>query len=141
MPGGQGYKTVKGTQSDQNYVSRLLLDCVPVFHNIITPAGRPKNYSYATFLFISCATCCWRMVSARDGNNSHSDTENVPRRQHVHGDVRHFLGENQEFLDVVCFLCDPGIIDFAAPHTLNAKTSGTSLKNRRKSRQTDRQHI
>jgi len=27
-----------GTQSDPNYVSRLLLDCVPVFHKIITPA-------------------------------------------------------------------------------------------------------
>ena len=34
----QGPKTVKGTQSDPNYVSRLLLDCVPVFHKIITPA-------------------------------------------------------------------------------------------------------
>jgi len=36
MPGGQGPKTVKGAQSDPNYVSRLLLDCVPVFHKIIT---------------------------------------------------------------------------------------------------------
>ena len=26
--GGQGPKTVKGAQSDPNYVSRLLLDCV-----------------------------------------------------------------------------------------------------------------
>jgi len=34
----QGPKTVKGAQSDPNYVSRLLLDCVPVFHKIITPA-------------------------------------------------------------------------------------------------------
>ena len=34
----QGLKTVKGAQSDPNYVSRLLLDCVPVFHKIITPA-------------------------------------------------------------------------------------------------------
>jgi len=33
--GAQGPKTVKGTQSDPNYVSRLLLDCVPVFHKII----------------------------------------------------------------------------------------------------------
>jgi len=38
MPGVQGPKTVKGAQSDPNYVSRLLLDCVPVFHKIITPA-------------------------------------------------------------------------------------------------------
>jgi len=30
--------TVKGAQSDPNYVSRLLLDCVPAFHKIITPA-------------------------------------------------------------------------------------------------------
>jgi len=29
--GAQGPKTVKGAQSDPNYVSRLLLDCVPVF--------------------------------------------------------------------------------------------------------------
>ena len=34
--GGQGPKTVKGAQSDPNYVSRLLLDCVPVFHKIGT---------------------------------------------------------------------------------------------------------
>ena len=34
----QGPKTVKGAQSDPDYVSRLLLDCVPVFHKIITPA-------------------------------------------------------------------------------------------------------
>jgi len=38
MPGAQGPKTVKVAQSDPNYVSRLLLDCVPVFHKIITPA-------------------------------------------------------------------------------------------------------
>jgi len=38
MPGAHGPKTVKGAQSDPNYVSRLLLDCVPVFHKIITPA-------------------------------------------------------------------------------------------------------
>ena len=36
--GTQGPKTVKRAQSDRNYVSRLLLDCVPVFHKIITPA-------------------------------------------------------------------------------------------------------
>jgi len=36
--GAQGPKTVKGAQSDLNYVSGLLLDCVPVFHKIITPA-------------------------------------------------------------------------------------------------------
>ena len=36
--GAQGPKTVKGAQSDPNYVSRLLLDCVPVFHKIITHA-------------------------------------------------------------------------------------------------------
>ena len=35
--GGQEPKTVKGAQSDPNYVSRLLLDCVAVFHKIITP--------------------------------------------------------------------------------------------------------
>ena len=38
MPGGQGPKTVKGAQSDPNYLSRLLLYCVPVFHKVITPA-------------------------------------------------------------------------------------------------------
>jgi len=38
MPGAKGPKTLKGAQSDRNYVSRLLLDCVPVFHKIITPA-------------------------------------------------------------------------------------------------------
>ena len=32
----RGRKTVKGAQSDPNYVSRLLLDCVSVFHKIIT---------------------------------------------------------------------------------------------------------
>jgi len=37
MPGAHGPKTVKGAQSDPNYVSRLLLDYVPVFHKIITP--------------------------------------------------------------------------------------------------------
>ena len=37
MPGAQGPKTVKGAQSDPNYVSRLLLGCVPVVHKIITP--------------------------------------------------------------------------------------------------------
>ena len=36
--GAQGPKTVKGAQSDPNYVSRPLLDCAPVFHKIITPA-------------------------------------------------------------------------------------------------------
>jgi len=36
--GGQETKTVKAVRSDPNYVSRLLLDCVPVFHKIITPA-------------------------------------------------------------------------------------------------------
>ena len=36
MPGAQGPKTVKGAKSDPSYVSRLLLDCVPVFHKIIT---------------------------------------------------------------------------------------------------------
>jgi len=60
MPGAHGPKTVKGAQSGPNYVSRLLLDCVPLFHKIITPAyllyrsqrmfagGGGKNYSYAT---------------------------------------------------------------------------------------------
>jgi len=38
MPGGPGPQNGKGVQSDPNYVSRLLLDCVPVFHKIITPA-------------------------------------------------------------------------------------------------------
>ena len=36
--GAQGPKTVKGAKSDPNYVSRLLLDCVPVFRKIVTPA-------------------------------------------------------------------------------------------------------
>jgi len=40
---GQGPKTVKGAQSDPNYVSRLLLDCVA---NVCRGGG--KNYSYAT---------------------------------------------------------------------------------------------
>jgi len=39
MPGAQGPKMVKGAPSDPNYVSRLLLDCVPVFYKIITPAS------------------------------------------------------------------------------------------------------
>ena len=81
MPGTKGPKTVKGAQSDPNYVSRLLLDCVglPVFHKIITPAFTftlpfrtklvqrwtrarseclpvcrgPKNYSYATVYILA----------------------------------------------------------------------------------------
>ena len=36
-PAMPGPKTVKGAQSDPNYVSGLLLDCVSVFHKIITP--------------------------------------------------------------------------------------------------------
>jgi len=36
--GGPGPNTVKGAQSEPNYVSRLLSDCVPVFRKIITPA-------------------------------------------------------------------------------------------------------
>jgi len=59
MPGGPGAQNgKKGAQSDPNYVSRLL-DCVPVFHKIITPPtyytvrseclpGGAKNYSCAT---------------------------------------------------------------------------------------------
>jgi len=41
MPGAQGPKTVKGAQSDANYISRLLArsECLP---------GGGKNYSYAT---------------------------------------------------------------------------------------------
>jgi len=39
--GAQGPETVKGSQSDPNYVSRLLLDCV---------AWGGKNYSYVTAL-------------------------------------------------------------------------------------------
>ena len=35
MPGDPGAQNGKG---GLNYVSRLLLDCVPVFHKIITPA-------------------------------------------------------------------------------------------------------
>jgi len=36
----QGHSPVKVAQSDPNYVSRLLLDCVglPVFHKTITPS-------------------------------------------------------------------------------------------------------
>jgi len=57
----QGPKTVKGAQSDPNNVSRLLLDCVPVFHKIsplptyftvrsecLPGRGGGKKYSYAT---------------------------------------------------------------------------------------------
>ena len=36
--GAKGPKTAKGAQSDPNYAPRPLLDCVPVFHKIITPA-------------------------------------------------------------------------------------------------------
>ena len=36
--GAQGPKTAMGAKSDPNYVSKLSLDCVPVFHKIITPA-------------------------------------------------------------------------------------------------------
>jgi len=70
MPGAQGPKTVKGAQSDPNYVSRLLLDCVPVFHRIITPAylgllytpermfaGGGKHYSYATVSKMYARVC------------------------------------------------------------------------------------
>jgi len=43
MPGAQGPRTVKGAQSDLNYVSRLLSrsECLP-------GGGGGKNYSYAT---------------------------------------------------------------------------------------------
>jgi len=42
MPGAQGPKTVKGPKMTRIIISRLLSDCVPVFHKIITPflAGR-----------------------------------------------------------------------------------------------------
>jgi len=43
MPGAQGPKTVKGAQSDQNYVSRLLLVCVPVFHQNFTYFNVPDR--------------------------------------------------------------------------------------------------
>ena len=36
--GAKEPKTAKGAQSDSNYAPRPLLDCVPVFHKIITPA-------------------------------------------------------------------------------------------------------
>ena len=36
--GAKEPKTAKGAQSDPNYAPRPLLDCVPVFHKIITPA-------------------------------------------------------------------------------------------------------
>ena len=75
-----GLQNGKGGPSDPNYVSRLLLDCVPVFHKIITPAyfavpnrslfiipvanfcRRPKNYSYATGLshrFTAATAASW----------------------------------------------------------------------------------
>jgi len=38
MTGAKEPKTAKGAQSDPNYAPRPLLDCVPVFHKIITPA-------------------------------------------------------------------------------------------------------
>jgi len=38
MPGSSGAQNGKGAENDPNYVSRPLLDCVPVFHKIITPA-------------------------------------------------------------------------------------------------------
>jgi len=62
MPGAQGPITVKGAQSDPNYVSRLLLDCVPVFHEIITPRlvawhiGRTSVSDWRTFAVLS-STC------------------------------------------------------------------------------------
>jgi len=43
MPGAQGPKTVKEAQSDPNYVSTLLFDCVA---HVCRGGG--KNYSYAT---------------------------------------------------------------------------------------------
>jgi len=55
--GGAGAQNGKGAQSDPNYVSRLLLDCVPVFHNIITPAyllylsGPVAIYAYYSEIF------------------------------------------------------------------------------------------
>ena len=79
---GRGPKRyLKGAQSDQNYISRLLLDCVPVFHKITTPAyllyrsgpvaiyysevfaEGPKNYSYATVGMYVCR--CMRPISVR----------------------------------------------------------------------------
>ena len=60
MPGAQGPKTVKGAQSGPNYVSRLLLDCVPVFHKIITPAyllyrsGPVAIYYSEIYSFFEC---------------------------------------------------------------------------------------
>jgi len=62
MPGGAGAQNGKGAQSDPNYVSRLLVDCVPIFHKIITPAGAGggKNYSYATVVCHSfCLSVCF----------------------------------------------------------------------------------
>jgi len=44
--GAQGSKTVKGAQSNPNYVSRLLLDCV------LNVCRGPKNYSYTTVVNI-----------------------------------------------------------------------------------------
>jgi len=38
MLGGPGAQNGKGAKIDPNYVLRLLLDCVPLFHKIITPA-------------------------------------------------------------------------------------------------------
>ena len=80
MPGGA--KTVKGAQSDPNYVSRLLLDCVPVFHKIITGpayllytayrmfAGGANNYSYATVLS-ECSYSVCELVSSRQAGLPH----------------------------------------------------------------------
>jgi len=78
----RGPKTVKGAQSDPNYVSRLLLDCVPVFHRIITPAylgllstpermfagGGGKNYSYATVSKMYARVC--RRISSDNWMNN-----------------------------------------------------------------------
>ena len=44
MPGAQGPKTVEEAQSDPNYVSTLLFDCVA---NVCRGRGG-GNYSYAT---------------------------------------------------------------------------------------------
>jgi len=62
---GAGAQTAKGAQSNPNYVSRLLLDCVPVFHKIITTA-----YSYFTVpdrsLFIIPKSIPYSVVPVRE---------------------------------------------------------------------------
>jgi len=59
MPGAQGPKTVKGAQSDPNYVSRLLSrsECLPWTKIIVTPSHELVPY-YPVYLCIDLDLGC-----------------------------------------------------------------------------------